>query len=310
MTDQPGNSPWSPNTGGFTTPGADAPTAMPTAAASTVGGPPPERPKANWLRVVVAINAVIVLIGAVVIAVLLTEGGDGSDVAIVNDGPSTSSRKADSNQGRADDASTTTPGSSTTLSDGPVVLAPEDTTVVATIPRTTFAVPAPTAAPVTLPPPPAPPPTEPPASALPGPDDALGQVRTTLTEFMDADSRNDIDSAMTYLALPVDQWVVPENRNYDSSKLRADIGDSKSADIRLSLVDGPSLAFGPESTADGGWMIKVNYTMHSEGSYLKKSGETQCFIDNETFLDTLVASPGGTPRISSHEQTDKSGNLC
>ena len=314
MTEQPGNSPWSPQAGGAAGSGPDAPTAMPSASAlaSTTGGTAqPGPPKSNWLKVVVAINAAIVLIGAAVIVVLLmNRGDDGSDVAIVDDGPSTSSsRDPDTDQGRDGDGSTTAQESSTTQSDGPVELEPNDTTVNTTIMDATTAVPSPTAAPVTLPPRTTPPPTQPPAPAIPGPDEALGQVRTTLTEFMAADNQGDIDAAMGYLAPPVEMWV-DSKAPLGADALRSDIGDPKSANIALSVADGPSLAFGPEPTADGGWMIKVNYTLHAEGSYLKKTGGTGCYTGDQGFLDTLVAAPGGIPRITNHVQTSDSGNSC
>ena len=315
MTEQPGNSPWSPQAGGTGDRGVDAPT---TGIAAVGQGPagvaPPTPDKSNRLKIVVAVNAVIVLVGAVVIAVLLMTGGDdATNVALVDEAnPTTSVNRPKTDTGTDGGPDTTSPD------DEPVALAQNDddgrtdgrTPGGKTTAGGTNGAPVNTVAPVTLPPRTTPPPTQPPAPALPGPDEALGQARSTLTEFMAADTREDIDTAMGYLAPPVEQWVNDDMRNVSAAALRADISDQKSADIALTLASGPTLALGPEPTSDGGWMMKVNYTMHAEGTYVDTSSDTNCVINDQDFVDTLVAAPGGTPRISSHVQISASDNYC
>lgn len=313
MTDQPGPSPWNNHVGPTPDPGLDAPTTSTSAVGPGAAAiSPPTSDKSNRLKAIVAINAAIILIGAAVIAVLLLKGGDdGSDVALLDDQTSTTAAMASTDAGRTEsDRSTTSsatqPGQD---EDNPVELAPKaaDTanaqggTKQATA---TAGAPAPNQPPVTLPPS-----TEPAAPPVPGPDDAIDQVRTTLTEFMAADSRDDVDAAMSYLAPPVEQWVVPDNRQFDAAQLRADLSDPGSS-FELSLIDDPTLAYGPEATPDGGWMVKVNYTMNADGEYLSQSGEWKCVNNDQRFLDTLVAPSGGTPRISSHEQVGEPVKFC
>lgn len=273
----------------------------PTVAPGAGGEPPPQSGQSNRLKVVVAINAVIILVGAVVIGVLLMKGGDdGSDVAMIDERESTTTVKAAKSDGEAEsDASTTTRGPTTTGADQ-VKLAPKPTAAPVTAAPTA---PAPTQPPVTLPPPtqPAPPP-------VPSADDALDQANTTLTGFMAADSQNDVDGAMSYLAPPLEQWVGADQRNFGADALRADIGD-QTTDVALSLTSGPRLAYGPEPTPDGGWMVKVDYTMHADGQYLSQTGEWKCVNNDQYFQDTLVAPPGGSPRITSHAQTG-TDNFC
>ena len=310
MTDQSGPSPWNNNPG--LTPGADgeAPTTMtPAVAPDVIGAPPPPSGQSNRLKVIVAINAVIVLVGAVVIGVLLLKGdGDGSNVALTDNRGSPTTIKASKSDGEGDtDRSTTTRASATTGADQ-VTLAPKPTAApVRPAPAAQATVappPAPTQPAVTLPPA-----AQPPPPSVPSVDDALGQVSTTLTEFMAADTRGDIDGAMAHLAPPVDQWVGADQRNFTADQLRADLGDPDS-DFSLSLIDGPTLAYGPEPTPDGGWMIKVNYTMNANGEYLSKEGGWKCVNNDQRFLDTLVASPGGSPRISSHERVGEPTKYC
>ena len=57
-------------------------------------------------------------------------------------------------------------------------------------------------------------------------------------------------------------------------------------------------------------MIKVNYTMNANGEYLSKESGWKCVNNDQRFLDTLVASPGGSPRISSHEQVGEPTKFC
>lgn len=112
MTEQPGNSPWSPQAGGTGDRGVDAPT---TGIAAVGQGPagvaPPTPDKSNRLKIVVAVNAVIVLVGAVVIAVLLMTGGDdATNVALVDEAnPTTSVNRPKTDTGTDGGPDTTSP---------------------------------------------------------------------------------------------------------------------------------------------------------------------------------------------------------
>ena len=56
--------------------------------------------------------------------------------------------------------------------------------------------------------------------------------------------------------------------------------------------------------------MAVNYTMNANGEYLSKEGGWKCVNNDQRFLDTLVASPGGSPRISSHERVGEPTKYC
>jgi hypothetical protein len=173
-----------------------------------------------------------------------------------------------------------------------------------------------TAAPVTLPPRTTPPPTQPPAplsragrGAWPGADHADG------VHGRRQPGRHRRGNGLSGATGRACGWI-RRMRNVSGCRCAsgADISDPKSARHRaLCGLTAPALALGPEPTADGGWMIKVNYTIARRGHLRQDtSGETSCVINGDQgFLDTLVAAPGGIPENLQPcaDQCD-SGNYC